>query len=559
MAREPTERRSATTLELARAFALASVDANAEHAACDANGKRIEYKGYYLLFPDPTPTADRPAKYPYYRTAWYFKPKRQRRTRSTGERDAVQAWAALIDFADANPRVQLTAMVRVDPMDVLVKDSIQTVQHLVHALAEQAKNAEGWRTNRLERAHDLQLRIVLAFYYAMRKDDMANPDSIIYALRAAREVWGDEVTCRMLDGPAQHAFIAARRRVVDANGKRVNTDWTILAYLSTIWTGMHYAIQVGGILMQEAVHERISIKNWRPRAVLPKRRLHGDFGMPEMAKFLQAAHLRERWWVGSLIKLGVVPRPKAGHQLQPANVDLTTLTVDLLAVDEYGQWAVQNGVKNRAIVKIGATMAGWFTHWNRRLEQRPTQQARQYVQYLGRQMTSFSWVHSVARHAGVKIPKGFGAYLFRHFVARYLASHGCPTEQIAALLGHDIVEGATAYYVELEPWFLQRAAELIEQMLQELDEMLPEEMTLLVPHDIEDVPLRWVDPKLPMSEWQVEPDKLTFSWDSFRERAIVVPDRMPRVRGSCVAVVGVESQENKNLPVLVSSCERNPV
>jgi integrase len=416
-----------------------------------------------------------------------------------------------------------------------LKEARNRVQPVLDELAHQASQTQRQDgAHKIEAAENLSLKIVMAAY-EMQRPDLANPARIADALSDAVEVWGEAVTVRQLDGPMQHRFVANRRALIHPRtGERQLSDWTILTRLKCLWAAMNHCAKVAGLLKPESIPGRVAADEWRPKAHLPAREL-GEFGFAQLVDFVRAAAEQEHWLRATLICLAAGPRPMAALEVQPQNVDLRSATLRLQKLDERGRWVAQND-KRRGIVKLGPTMVKWFAFWN--AQGKSAHHDPQYVTYQGQRLVSFDWVQEVARRAGVVIPKGLGAYVFRHFVASYLVSHGCPLDQVKVLLGHQVASGSTKHYVHLDPNFLAHAAGLLEQLLQELDAALGPDSALLVPHRAQ--PRRGASAAVEaVSGLEEQPDPLrygVFFWSAFQQCAGRYTAGRPVRRGPTVAL-----------------------
>jgi hypothetical protein len=503
-----------------------------------ANTKRLEWRGYYLLTPEEV------GKSHFYYLAWYDAQYRQRRTRSTEQTDAGEAFAFLMRFAQKHP-LPAGSIEAVDTgcargtMGEALKNATAEAQELIDSIARRATDIveTGGGLKRLEPAADLPLRTVMAVYRAMRPH-LANPTRPAESLAHAVDAWGVDVTVTQMDGPAQHLLINRMRAIKrKTDGKRRYTDQTITTRLACIWSAMHCCANEIGMLSKDAIHSRVPTDLWQPRAQLAKRRLRG-FKTEHLVKFVAAAFSCRRWLRDTLINLVLVPRPANGHDLQPAQIDRANRVAYLRPMLPDGTLEdVSN--KRCATVKFGPTFAKWLDFWDEEDKARPKWNDPQYVLFAGHRIESFDWVHRVARRAGITIPHGMGAYLFRHFMASYLVANGCPINQVKMLLGHDVVDGATAFYVELEPSFLALAAQLIEDLLHEIDRHLPRGMSLLIPASVPEEPAGRIavmsdDSFFPDLEEQPLPDE----GDGSDVWAGLTADRYleePELRGNCVA------------------------
>lgn len=439
--------------------------------------QRLEFGGYYLL--DPAFNG----KTPYYGVAWYDAANRQRRTKSTGETDAGKAYAFMLRYAGAHPLAIAPQEVEGTPRGGAIqnlKDATAKVQGFLDALNERAAEVVATATMRkIKPADDLTIKVVAAAYSAWRPE-LANKTRPAETLQDVQDVFGEEVTVTQFDGPMQHAFLKNRRSLLNKHtGARRYADNTVLTRVSCLWSMMHCCANEIGILKPQSIPARIGIDTWRPLIQLGKRRLK-NFALDKLVRFIVASFACDRWLRNSIICTGLAPRPDDAADLQRAQIDLDHRLADLRPLRPDGTPEPETN-KRSAVVKFGPTMARWFAYWDEQDKQRPGWNDPHYVLHQGRRMDSFTWVHRVARRAGFELPHGMGAYVFRHFMASYLVSRGCPIDQVKMLLGHIVVDGATAYYVELDPGFMARVAELIEELWHEVERRLPKGMSILTP------------------------------------------------------------------------------
>lgn len=527
-----------------------------------ANSERLEWQGYYLLSPKEVgkPT-------PYYWLAFFDAKHRQRRTRSTSKTNAGEAFEYMIRFARDNPlpaaavSAEDTGVER-GTMAAVLGDATTEAQQLIDVLAKLAsETVEGAATapGAVVAAHNLPLRVCVATYRAFRPQ-MVNESRPAESLAHAVHIWGKDVTVRQLTGPMQHRFINRMRAMKNAStGLRRYTDNTITTRLACLWAAMHCCADELGILERDAIPSRVPTDKWQPRAQLNKRRLRG-FGLDDLVKFVAASFSCRRWLRNTIINLNLVPRPDDGNDLQPCQVDRPNRVVYLRPLKADG--TLEDVSKKRsATVKYGESMARWFEFWEEEDKQRPKWMDPHYVLFAGKRMDSFDWVHRVARRAGIRLPKGMGAYLFRHFIASYLVANGCPIPQVKMLLGHDVVDGATAFYVELEPAFLDRVVELIQQLIHEIDQRLPRGMSLLNPSSVPEEPPARIEvmsddafyPELDDQPLPDEDDVGLDVWDN-RTKDLWTPAEI--LRGSCVAVRSGKANTIFNIEAPAPSWER---
>lgn len=368
------------------------------------------------------------------------------------------------------------------------KDATEEAQALINALGKRAEEIQTGkkRLRPLVAASDLKLKIVMAAYVSVRPK-IKNKSRPAESLLDITDVLGEDATCRELDAPTQHMIIANRRSVPNKWGTgRQWTDNTILTRQTCVWTMMHTCAGELGILRADAIPERVSIARWNPAIQLGKRRLRG-FKIEHLVKFVTVAFQCERWLRDTLIGIGLAPRPDDGHDLQPKQIDLENRIAYLRPYQADGTLEDESK-KRSATVKFGPTMARWFEHWNAADASRPAWCDPHYVLHRGKRIQTCNWIHRVAGKAGFELPHGMGAYIFRHYIASYLMANGCPLDQVKMLLGHIVVDGATAFYVELAPEFMARAANLIEDLLHEIDRRLPQGLSLLNPRSVAEDP-----------------------------------------------------------------------
>jgi hypothetical protein len=444
---------------------------------------QYEWYGYWLILVTDT-SKNRSILF-----AWNDPVARQRRTETANTTDVAKAFADLIEYEKSHPLPGFRAggngkdSSRRDAR-IILQETTEGLQPLLTALAERAKSTRK-ESHKITAVDDLPLKVCMAIYKARRPDikALARLDD---SLRDAVEVWGEEVTVKQLVLTEQHMFIENRRALVDEEGNRQQTDHTILSRHKCLWAGMRYCAKVAGVLKPESIPPRLAANEWVPPAELDSRII--DIPFSEVVRYVRASFAKAHWLAIDIWQIQTGARPDDVYHLQSKNVDRAHRILDLREWNPETKKFARQSKKRCALLKYGPTLEKWIAYWDS-LPRKPWEDP-QFVRYRGRRLKSFEYVHAIAKRAGVSFTEDVGAYFWRHFLTQYLLAHGCPEEQVQLLLGHKFLKGSTAGYAHLKPDFMKDVVRLIEQLFHEIDDALPEGMSILEPHSNE---IEWID------------------------------------------------------------------
>lgn len=398
-------------------------------------------------------------KYPYWRICWYDAGSEQ--TRGVPARPKDDPKGHIVDVTTEDRDAAHKSMLRF------------AAKHPELAVPEKSNDlgaiaASGQTTTA---ANDLSVLQCLLMYDASqevrreakrkkrKRKEATNINKPRTTMKLVARVLGDP-TCRQMTPSAQAKIIAHLR----AKGR---SDRTIVDRLKLIWTAMLYA-RDRELVVPEAIPPRLPGRSWEPPARLRKRNTKlTDDQIVKM--FTAAADLAtpEYIWRWLIIQVGAVCRPSAPLEVDAGYVDWEVGNLVLLEEDD-----VQEDNKRKATIRCCPTLLGWLKTWA--LEERQVGHAPQFIRTAtGKALDDTGFHKALAAKAGVVLPKGTDAYIWRHTLITWLARHGVPDEQRKFMAGHRIADGSHGDYIHFEPDYLKEAVEAIEALFRMVDSKLP--------------------------------------------------------------------------------------
>jgi integrase len=314
------------------------------------------------------------------------------------------------------------------------------------------------RNGKAEEREDVLLADALSFYWLERGQNLASWETQKLAMKYALEVWGNPMVSE-LSPLRQKEFVRYLR------DKEI-TDDTILRLMGCIWTALNYYREEGRL---KVVPPRISNEKWNP--VLRKRKR--VLSLDELAKLFNAAARLEHRWRYMLLAVATAARPEAILQLRPAQCDLDHNLLHLLP-----EGRAENK-KRRPSLPMCSTLR---THVERWVAESPTSPL---CAYKGEEMTSDTYFDALKAEAGVDCNR----YAIRHTLITWLVRKGVPIDEREIYIGHRLPGSATTEgYVHLDPKYLSKAAEAVEELFQALAPLVTKRALIAEP-EMEDQPV----------------------------------------------------------------------
>jgi integrase len=308
-------------------------------------------------------------------------------------------------------------------------------------LAEIKLAEHALRKGKAEEREDVLLADALSFYWLERGQNLASWETQKLAMKYALEVWGNPMVSE-LTPLRQKEFVRYLR------DKGV-TDHTILRFLGCIWAAMNYYREEGRL---KVVPPRISSEKWNPNLGKRDRVL----SLPELGKLFNAASRLEHRWRYLILSVATGGRPSAIAELRRAQIDLDH---NILHLNPKGRVQTK---KRRPSLPMCPTLRIWAETW---VAEAPSPDSP-LIAWKGEGMTSDTYFDKVVEESGVE---NVCRYDIRHTVITWLVRKGVPIDEREIYIGHKLPGSATTEgYVHLDPKYLAKAAEAIEELFQAL-------------------------------------------------------------------------------------------
>jgi integrase len=287
-----------------------------------------------------------------------------------------------------------------------------------------------------------------------------------------------QLTVKGFDLAEQKRFIEwARAQPNEDDGSRRYADATILRRMNCIFAAMNDAAETN-LIAKSSVPARIAKKKWKP--VLNKRSV--ELTVDQMAALFNAAadhadprktdpeQMGEGWWRFMINMTATTARPSAALEVESAQVDLESSTMNLLAE---GDTAFET--KRRAIIKMCPTFKWHVEQW----------EAGPYIKHQGNKMLSLRFFANLAEKAGLP---WVTSYMVRHTMCMVMVRANVDGVQRKTMMGHVPEEGAANDYIHMKPDYCAEAVAALEAYFHKLAEKVHRQLVPIAQFDDQPLP-----------------------------------------------------------------------